>query len=50
MQTLLEIYGFDTAESELVDLKDAETIQFVLRPGDTLLETMINAGTSHRRC
>ena len=42
----LAMYGFDTAESDLVDLKDAETIQFVLRPGDTLLETMINAGTS----
>ena len=38
------IYGFDAAESDLVDLRDAVRVKLALKPGDTLFETMLDAG------
>ena len=39
-----ELYGFDAAESDLVNLKGAERVKVALEPGDTLFETMLHAG------
>lgn len=43
---LQTLYDFRTAESDLVELLNAERIQVRLSPGDTLFETMIEANIS----
>ena len=39
-----ELYGFEAEESDLVNLKGAERVKVSLKPGDTLFETMLDAG------
>ena len=38
------IYGFNAEKSDLVDLRDALRVKLALKPGDTLFETILDAG------